>query len=146
MLHLPFLLFVGRINGRILFQRKLTLRLPANNNINISDKAAIQRPPISPMSKFRSLIAYALFGMLVSMSMTNAADALDVNGSSASKGNSMDDVAKMIRKSSRWQILEAVPKKKGEVMRYRFKLINSTGKVKIINVDPLRPNLRKLEQ
>jgi len=83
MLHLPFLLFVGRINGRILFQRKLTLRLPANNNINISDKAAIQRPPISPMSKFRSLIAY---------------------------------------------------------------VINSTGKVKIINVDPLRPNLRKLEQ
>jgi len=98
------------------------------------------------MSKFRSLIAYALLGMLVSMSMTNAADALDVNNSSANKGNSMDDVAKMIRKSSRWQILEAVPKKKGEVMRYRFKLINSTGKVKIINVDPLRPNLRKLEQ
>ncbi len=142
MLHLPLVL----VSGRIQDMQSFLLGLSANIRINISDKVAIQRPPRSPMSKLRSLIGYALIGMLISMSMTNAADALDVNGSSANKGNSMDDVAKMIRKSSRWQILEAVPKKKGEVMRYRFKLINSTGKVKIINVDPLRPNLRKLEQ
>ena len=58
----------------------------------------------------------------------------------------MDEVARMIRQTRRWQILEAVPKKSGKKMRYRFKVINTTGKVKIISIDPLRPNLRKLEQ
>ncbi len=71
---------------------------------------------------------------------------LDVNSQGAKQGRSMDDVARMIRQTQRWQILEASPRKKGTVMRYRFKLISTSGKVKIISIDPIRPNLRRLEQ
>ncbi|MBX2867142.1 MAG: hypothetical protein KTR18_00595 [Acidiferrobacterales bacterium] len=98
------------------------------------------------MATMRSSSLGILLGTLILMSLSTSAGALDANGSSAHKGNSMDDVARMIRQTRRWQILEAVPKKKGEKMRYRFKVINTTGKVKIISIDPLRPNLRKLEQ
>ena len=59
---------------------------------------------------------------------------------------SMDDVARMIRQNKQWEILDARQRNKGNETRYRFKVINSTGKVKVINIDPKRPNLRKLEQ
>ncbi len=60
--------------------------------------------------------------------------------------SSMDDVARMIRQNKQWEILDARQRNKGNETRYRFKVINSTGKVKVINIDPRRPNLRKLEQ
>ncbi len=59
---------------------------------------------------------------------------------------SMDDVARMIRQNKQWEILDARQKYKGSEKQYRFKVINNTGKVKVINIDPRRPNLRKLEQ
>lgn len=75
------------------------------------------------------------------------ANAQDNNGKKKNgQSRSMDDVARMIRENKQWQILEASPRQDGSVTRYRFKLINSTGKVKIISIDPKRPNLRRLEQ
>ena len=84
--------------------------------------------------------------------MLTPANALDANAQSnnGKKKNgqaaSIDDVARMIRENKKWQILEASPRQNGTVTRYRFKLINSTGKVKIISIDPKKPNLRRLEQ
>ena len=78
--------------------------------------------------------------------------ALDANSGGNDQYNfsagksSMDDVARMIRQNKQWEILDARQRNKGSEMRYRFKVINSTGKVKVINIDPRRPNLRKLEQ
>lgn len=86
------------------------------------------------------------------MSMLTPASALDANAQSNNgkkkngQGTSIDDVARMIRENKKWQILEASPRQNGTVTRYRFKLINSTGKVKIISIDPKKPNLRRLEQ
>ena len=93
-----------------------------------------------------SLITAMLMSVLV------PAIALDANAQSNNgkkkngQGRSMDDVARMIREQKQWQILEASPRQDGSVTRYRFKLINSTGKVKIISIDPKKPNLRRLEQ
>jgi len=74
--------------------------------------------------------------------------ALDANAQSNTSGtqSSIDDVARMIRQKKVWQILEARPSQEGSVIFYRFKLISNTGKVKIISIDPKRPNLRRLEQ
>jgi hypothetical protein len=85
------------------------------------------------------------------MSMLTPANALDANaqsnnGKKNGQAASIDDVARMIRENKKWQILEASPRQNGTVTRYRFKLINSTGKVKIISIDPKKPNLRRLEQ
>lgn len=83
--------------------------------------------------------------------MLAPAMALDANAQGDNKGKgqgagrSMDDVARMIRQKSRWEILEATPRQQGSTVHYRFKVINKTGKVKIINIDPKKPNLRKLE-
>ncbi len=81
------------------------------------------------------------------------AAALDPNSGVAQDGfsvsvesTSMEDVARMIRRHKRWEILDARQRPKGSEMRYRFKLINNTGKVMIISIDPRNPNLRKLEQ
>ncbi len=83
--------------------------------------------------------------------LPGAALALDANAGNGNAGNganpsSMDDVARMIRRNSQWEILDARSRQKGDETRYRFKLINNTGKVKVISVDPRKPNLRKLEQ
>jgi hypothetical protein len=59
---------------------------------------------------------------------------------------SMDDVARMIRQNKQWQILDARSRQRGSVIHYRFKLISNKGVVKIINIDPNKPNLRRLEQ
>ena len=60
---------------------------------------------------------------------------------------SMHEVARQIRQYKTWQILDAASKQKASGNRYfRFKLLSSEGKVKIINIDPKNPNLRRLEQ
>jgi hypothetical protein len=93
-----------------------------------------------------SAVAAAMLATLV------PAIALDANAQSNNskqkkgQGSSIDDVARMIRQNKQWQILEVTPRQDGSVTRYRFKLINSTGKVKIISIDPKKPNLRRLEQ
>ena len=95
------------------------------------------------------VIAFAAAGALVALTPALALDAnAQSNGQGAEQGSSrsIDDVARMIRKKKRWEILEATPTQNGSVMRYRFKVINQTGKVKIINIDPRQPNLRRLEQ
>ena len=60
---------------------------------------------------------------------------------------SMHDVAQKIRQGNTWQILEAKPKqKKSGYKFFQFKVINKKGQVKVINIDPNNPNLRRLEQ
>jgi hypothetical protein len=86
------------------------------------------------------------------MSVLMPANALDANAQSNNgkkkngQGRSIDEVARMIRENKQWQILEASPRQDGSMTRYRFKLINSAGKVKIISIDPKKPNLRRLEK
>ena len=60
---------------------------------------------------------------------------------------SMHDVAIQIRESKNWKILEAKPKqRKSGYQFFQFKVINKKGQVKVINIDPNNPNLRRLEQ
>jgi len=92
-----------------------------------------------------SLFLIALSSAGVAVGNVYALDT-NSNGVAAGQDKSMDDVARMIRETRRWQILEARSRKKGSVMRYRFKLISNSGQVKIISIDPKRPNLRTLEQ
>lgn len=88
---------------------------------------------------------------LLTLLVLTPAMALDANAQSNNSdqgqqaSRSMDDVARMIRQKKRWQILEATPHQSGGVVHYRFKVINKTGKVKVINIDPRQPNLRRLE-
>jgi hypothetical protein len=89
--------------------------------------------------------------LCVVLGVPGAVFALDANGGNGNNGSTMgavtmDDVARMIRRTKNWEILDARPRQKGNETRYRFKLINSTGKVKIINVDPRKPSLKKLDQ
>jgi hypothetical protein len=77
----------------------------------------------------------------------NSPLATALDGESASKDKvSMDEVAMQIRQFKSWQILDASSQKKESGSRYfRFKLLHDNGKVKIINIDPNNPNLRRLE-
>ena len=61
------------------------------------------------------------------------------------KAVSIDEVASFIRKRKRWKILDAKPKKASNGNYFRFKLLGQNGNVKIINIDPNKPNLRRLE-
>lgn len=66
---------------------------------------------------------------------------------SASTEISIHEVARQIRQYKSWQILDASPKKKPTGIQYfRFKLLHNNGMVKVINIDPLNPNLRRLEK
>ncbi len=59
---------------------------------------------------------------------------------------SIHEVAMQIRRYKSWQILDASPRKKDTGRYYfRFKLLRNDGTVKIINIDPRNPNLRRLE-
>ena len=59
---------------------------------------------------------------------------------------SIHEVAMQIRRYKSWQILDASPRQKDTGIPYfRFKLLRSDGTVKIINIDPRNPNLRRLE-
>jgi len=70
---------------------------------------------------------------------------LEVN-SKAAKTTSIDEIAQQIRQYKNWQILDASPrKKKSGISYFRFKLLKNDGTVKIINIDPTQPNLRRLE-
>ena len=67
-------------------------------------------------------------------------------GENASKDVSIDEVATMIRSRTNWQILDASPRKQESGNPYfRFKLLGEGGKVKVIDIDPNKPNLGKLE-
>ena len=92
-------------------------------------------------------LAVAWFTSVMS-AMLYPALALDANAQSGETEymSSMDDVAKMIRQKSGWQILDARSRTQGSVTWYRFKLISKKGRVKIIRIDPAEPNLRLLEQ
>lgn len=59
---------------------------------------------------------------------------------------SFNEVVEQIRQHKSWQILDARSKQKESGLRYRFKLINSSGQVRIILIDPRNPNLGHLEQ
>ena len=60
---------------------------------------------------------------------------------------SFDEVVEWVRHQHKsWQILDARSKHKESGLRYRFKLINGNGQVRIILIDPRNPNLGNLEQ
>ena len=71
-------------------------------------------------------------------------NALAIEGENSGAATiSIHDIAKKIRKIKTWQILDA----RSDNKAYRFKLINSnSGQVKIIHIDPEKPNLRRLKQ
>ncbi len=88
------------------------------------------------------------YSVLLAMTLSFASStsyALDGDTPAASKV-SMHEVAIQIRQYKSWQILNASSRQKASGYRYfRFKLLRSDGKVKIINIDPNNPNLRRLE-
>ena len=92
-----------------------------------------------------TFIAWVIIAALIGI---NPAFALDANAQSSDSSalRSMDDIARMIRQKNGWQILDARSRSSGSVVWYRFKLISKKGKVKIIKIDPSKPNLRILEQ
>ena len=67
-------------------------------------------------------------------------------GNPAAVTVSFDEVVEQIRQHKSWQILDARSNQKGSGFRYRFKLMNSSGQVRIILIDPKNPNLGYLEQ
>jgi inorganic pyrophosphatase len=86
-----------------------------------------------------------LFALAVLVTPVGSVHALD--GQTQDAKVSMHDVAQKIRQSNTWQILDAKPKeKKSGYKFFQFKVINKKGQVKVINIDPNNPNLRKLEQ
>ena len=86
-----------------------------------------------------------LFALAVLVTPVGSVHALD--GQTQGAKVSMHDVAQKIRQSNTWQILDAKPKeKKSGYKFFQFKVINKKGQVKVINIDPNNPNLRKLEQ
>lgn len=92
------------------------------------------------------LTVVALVALAPAMALDANAQSSQGDQSQQSNNPSMDDVARMIRQKKRWQILEATPQQDGSGLRYRFKVINKTGKIKVITIDPRQPNLRRLEQ
>ena len=94
-------------------------------------------------------IVAALLLIVFSIS-NNLGYSLDSNSSGPSNNPTIvtiHEVAWQIRQNKNWQILEASPRKRASGYQYfRFKLLRHDGKVKVINIDPLNPNLRKLEQ
>ena len=96
--------------------------------------------------KFKKIYSTVLPALLfLFISYCDSAYALDTKKRIA-KAASIDEVAHMIRKRKQWQILDASPRRKDSGTEYfRFKLLGNDGTVKIINVDPNKPNLRRLE-
>ena len=96
------------------------------------------------MKKYFPILSLALLLLITSVFSSNSF-ALDGKKKGAVTV-SIHDVAKKIRQFKTWQILDARSNQKESGFLYRFKLINSSGRVKIINIDPKNPNLRRLEQ
>ncbi len=98
---------------------------------------------------------YLFYILCVNLLLTGHArgDDLTANDNAAAIGNSsalpisFNEVVERIRlRHKSWQILDARSKHKESGLRYRFKLINSNGQVRIILIDPRNPNLGNLEQ
>lgn len=92
-------------------------------------------------------IRTALYSVLLLflVNSSNFSYALDANNQGATTV-SMHEIARQIRQYTNWQILDASPRKRESGLPYfRFKLLRSNGKVKIINIDPRNPNFRHLE-
>ena len=98
--------------------------------------------------KFRSLLRAFGIVLLLSVCAGGSTFVLAFDGEkSASTEISIHEVARQIRQYKSWQILDASPKQKATGIRYfRFKLLHNNGMVKVINIDPLKPNLRRLEK
>ncbi len=59
---------------------------------------------------------------------------------------SVDDIARQIRRDHNWRILAAEPRIIEKKTIYRFKLLNrKRGRVQVIEVDPVKPNLTQLK-
>ncbi len=97
--------------------------------------------------QIRPLIQVGAILLLMFLSISsNPGFALDAEGQ-GSGAVSIHEVAMKIRQFKSWQILDASPRHQKSGVRYfRFKLLHSNGKVKIINIDPMNPNLRRLEK
>ena len=80
------------------------------------------------------------------VSVANDNDNDNTAGNPAAVTVSFDEVVEQIRQHKSWQILDARSKQKGSGFSYRFKLMNSSGQVRIILIDPKNPNLGYLEQ
>lgn len=125
----------------------------ASDQINARINSADKMPGKLSRVCNKYLIPLITLIMLLEVGSVMALDA-NAQGTSAGQGNkhinsitvSIDDVARMIRQNNQWQILDARSRQRGSVIRYRFKLISNKGEVKIINIDPEKPNLRRLEQ
>ena len=71
----------------------------------------------------------------------------DTVGNPAAAAVSFNEVVEQIRRQHKsWHILDARSSRQESGLRYRFKLINSSGQVRIILIDPRNPNLGHLEQ
>ena len=74
---------------------------------------------------------------------STAASALDPNKSG--EPVSIDDVANQIRGINSWQILDARSQQNNGGALFRFKLLSKKGVVKVIYIDPKKPNLGALK-
>ncbi|MEM7195993.1 MAG: hypothetical protein AAF402_13670 [Pseudomonadota bacterium] len=83
---------------------------------------------------------------LLALSLVAGSSAFALNADDSKvKAVSIEEVANLIRKRKQWKILDAKPKQASQGNYFRFKLLGNNGKVKIINIDPKKPNLRSLE-
>ena len=97
------------------------------------------------LTPLKQLTFSVILAMLLGAA-SSACYALDGESATGAK-MSMHEVAMQIRQYKSWQILNASSVQKASGHQYfRFKLLRSDGKVKIINIDPNNPNLRTLEQ
>ena len=85
--------------------------------------------------------------LLAVMTAWPLASAGAADGHARGKKVSMHEVAEQIRRTETWQILEARPRHRKSGYRFfQFKVINQRGQVKVIDVDPHNPSLRRLQQ
>jgi hypothetical protein len=97
---------------------------------------------VIPVNPVKSLMLSAVLCAAFTAAVVHA----DKPAKKQSGAASIDEVATMIRTRTSWKILHASPRSKDSGNRYfRFKLLGSDGKVRIIYIDPSKPNLRKLE-
>ena len=97
-------------------------------------------------SNFHNLSLVLLLAGYAGGNVSVANDNDNAAGNPAAVTVSFDEVVEQIRQHKSWQILDARSKQKGSGFRYRFKLMNSSGQVRIILIDPKNPNFGYLEQ
>ena len=74
---------------------------------------------------------------------SSAASALDP--AKSGEAVSIDEIANQIRGINSWQILDARAQKNNGGALFRFKLLSKKGVVKVIYIDPKKPNLGALK-